>query len=992
MKLKTYHSKSWIFVKKDVICYLGLLVFLDITLANANISSHIAKCCTAGTNYAKKLGHCNDQDYEVTTIPPLWRGLCLSALGLCCSREEEHLHCIAGREAANMGSKCDGDGKYNTAAYTSCCKSCQIGLAVSAGGNNCSDTITDFFAKDESYTICCNHARSVAVAEIEAEADEEGTLVLANDEDICEKFGVGKLCEQICENTKSSYVCKCNKGYQLNENRVTCSKIPTVDEYDTDDDDDLLEEEEPETPSKCLRGFEKDKITGECKDIDECAKGTTSCLDHEYCSNTPGSYKCIFVKTSHCQRGYRFNTNTEECDDINECLEETHNCKKADETCFNTRGSYTCESRFLKKCEDGFIFSAETGKCEDYGLTEDNLGRTDSNGKAEKCASGFRLKHGKCIDIDECLTDKNACDSNQICTNDIGGYRCDCKIGFNMDTTMNACVDVNECVINNHKCLPTQRCDNSIGSYHCVRLQSCGTGYTLNSELGICEDDDECKLRIDTCTAGFECRNTKGSFRCDRKRTTTTTTTTLATTTTTTPVPTTSTIPNGFVDQSQGQGQSYNYPTYVSSQTYSQLQRSIPNYRPKKYSGGTDLPCGLGFHRNHVGACVDINECQIPSTCGTHQRCLNTNGSYRCENRLKCRGGFKSSPDGTACVDIDECSTGEHNCVNNQNCINRSGGFICTCPAGHKLDSNNRCVDVNECEQDKPPVCPMTSTCLNTIGSFYCECKNGFKKNHANCIDVDECQEIPGLCQQKCLNFWGGYRCTCNPGYDLSVDNRTCSDIDECEVHKSYALCMGICVNVPGSYICSCPRGYQLSQDNRSCVDINECETGNYCTGRHDICTNIRGSYRCTTIRCPYGYVNDAEQKNRCRLANNICEGDECFNKPSSYSYNFITLVSKLPIVPEGRVLFTLRGPDWYENIDFDLKIVRIQAAANIEKATENHFSTRKLGHQVELSLTRELEGPTDIELELSMTVFMNGQPRGKSVAKIFIIVSQYTF
>lgn len=43
-------------------------------------------------------------------------------------------------------------------------------------------------------------------------------------------------------------------------------------------------------------------------------------------------------------------------------------------------------------------------------------------------------------------------------------------------------------------------------------------------------------------------------------------------------------------------------------------------------------------------------------------------------------------------------------------------------------------------------------------------------------------------------------------------------------------------------------------------------------------------------------------------------------------------------IPPEGRIIFTLRGPLWYDDIDFDLKIIKIQAAANIEKASDNHF------------------------------------------------------
>ena len=111
---------------------------------------------------------------------------------------------------------------------------------------------------------------------------------------------------------------------------------------------------------------------------------------------------------------------------------------------------------------------------------------------------------------------------NQICTNEIGGYRCDCKIGFTLDPMTNGCegkinfkkiiiynlfvvmvlcvgknwfyslnplffTDLNECQINNHECLDNQRCDNTIGSYRCIRLQSCGTGYTFNAETGHCD-------------------------------------------------------------------------------------------------------------------------------------------------------------------------------------------------------------------------------------------------------------------------------------------------------------------------------------------------------------------------------------------------------------------------------------------------------------------------------------------------------------------------
>lgn len=39
-------------------------------------------------------------------------------------------------------------------------------------------------------------------------------------EDLCNSFD--RLCSQICENTDDSYVCKCNPGYELLEDRISC--------------------------------------------------------------------------------------------------------------------------------------------------------------------------------------------------------------------------------------------------------------------------------------------------------------------------------------------------------------------------------------------------------------------------------------------------------------------------------------------------------------------------------------------------------------------------------------------------------------------------------------------------------------------------------------------------------------------------------------------------------------------------------------------------
>lgn len=129
------------------------------------------------------------------------------------------------------------------------------------------------------------------------------------------------------------------------------------------------------------------------------------------------------------------------------------------------------------------------------------------------------------------------------------------------------------------------------------------------------------------------------------------------------------------------------------------------------------------------------------------------------------------------------------------------------------------------------------------------------------CEDVNECALSTHLCQQICVNTWGGYRCACNAGFVLGPDNRTCVDVDECEQFKNKHLCIGICENTPGSYECKCPEGYRLGADGRTCQDVDECERGNICPRPSDMCWNIRGGYRCNAIQCPQNYVRDLEQK-----------------------------------------------------------------------------------------------------------------------------------
>ena len=77
--------------------------------------------------------------------------------------------------------------------------------------------------------------------------------------------------------------------------------------------------------------------------------------------------------------------------------------------------------------------------------------------------------------------------------------------------------------------------------------------------------------------------------------------------------------------------------------------------------------------------------------------------------------------------DIDECSSGTHDCRQNQICQNRPGGFTCLCPQGYTVGADRQCQDIDECTRFAGQICSSSATCVNTPGSYRCQCKDGFR-------------------------------------------------------------------------------------------------------------------------------------------------------------------------------------------------------------------------------------------------------------------------
>uniref|UniRef100_A0A1S4K5J7 EGF-like domain-containing protein n=2 Tax=Culex quinquefasciatus TaxID=7176 RepID=A0A1S4K5J7_CULQU len=494
--------------------------------------------------------------------------------------------------------------------------------------------------------------------------------------------------------------------------------------------------------------------------------------------------------------------------DINECLDPQACGVNAE--CVNVPGNYTC------LCRDGFVGDPYNG----------------------------------CADVDECAQ-PGVCGPGAICTNVEGGYRCDCPAGFDGDArSAQGCADFDECT--RSPCGRNALCRNDVGSFRC----ECPEGFHGDA-MTDCQDIDECSNN--PCAEGAQCINTPGGFRCS--------------------------CPAGMTGSGDGHCDDINECARANA--------CGENAKCINFPGSYKCLCPQGFQgRDPFRGCVDIDECTaFDKPCGNHAICENANPGYNClcpqgyagkpdpkiaceqadvnvlcksnfdctnnaeciEGQCFCQDGFE--PQGSSCVDIDECRMDAHVCGPSAMCINTPGSFRCDCEAGFigtppRIQCKTPCADVK---------CGKNAYCKAEGQEAFCICEEGWTFNpndiSAGCVDINECdpgQGPNGRCgvNAACTNLPGSFSCQCPPGFTGDA-SRQCYDVDECS--KPNACGEGaVCKNLEGSHKCSCPEGSIADPDPRVCKDINECKDPNKpACGVNAICKNLPGSYEC---QCPPGF------------------------------------------------------------------------------------------------------------------------------------------
>ncbi|NXJ63832.1 HMCN1 protein, partial [Rostratula benghalensis] len=422
--------------------------------------------------------------------------------------------------------------------------------------------------------------------------------------------------------------------------------------------------------NQCPAGFGLDSTGPYCSDEDECA--VTNPCSHT-CHNTMGSYYCS------CPKGLTISADGRTCQDIDECALGGHTCP-ASQDCENIIGSYRC----VVKCRNGFRRTADGYSCQDVNECQ------ESNSCHQHCFNtigsfhcgcdpGYQLKGRKCIDVNECR--QNVCRPDQLCKNTRGGYKCIDLCPNGMTKAENGtCIDIDECQDGTHQCRYNQICENTRGSYRCV----CPRGYRSQGVGRPCVADiNECEQVPKPCA--FQCTNTPGSFKCI--------------------------CPPG--QHLLGDGKSCaglerlpNYGAYYNSYNYAQFSPVRDNYQPQQYyRHSSNLYSSFSEYRNsripfsrtrrniretcpegyeaRNDRCVDIDECETRDIC--QHECRNTLGSYQCT----CPPGYRLTPNGKTCQDIDECLEQNINCGSSQMCFNMRGSYQCIdtpCPPNYQRE------------------------------------------------------------------------------------------------------------------------------------------------------------------------------------------------------------------------------------------------------------------------------------------------------------------
>ncbi|XP_022094265.1 uncharacterized protein LOC110981206 [Acanthaster planci] len=194
---------------------------------------------------------------------------------------------------------------------------------------------------------------------------------------------------------------------------------------------------------------------------------------------------------------------------------------------------------------------------------------------------------------------------------------------------------------------------------------------------------------------------------------------------------------------------------------------------------------------------------------------------------------------------------------------------------------------VNLCDCKNDGTCLLnqyaegTNLIQDRFGVLLCQCTSGWTGEFCQ-VDYNACAVSPCFSEVTCTDETPpSLNSTCGPCPDgLEGDGKTCTDIDECERYKDDPArgCEQICENTLRSFNCSCNSGYFLKEDKKTCRALSATDCLN--EGEFD-----ESSHECICPLTHYGPT--CADENPCLSDNTLCseEGQHCL--PESNTVGF---------------------------------------------------------------------------------------------------------
>ncbi|XP_029114560.1 matrilin-3b isoform X2 [Scleropages formosus] len=193
---------------------------------------------------------------------------------------------------------------------------------------------------------------------------------------------LGHDCDHICVNNRSSYYCKCQEGYSLNEDGKTCSRTDTC--APGEDCEPLCSERNGSQSCTCREGYVLSEDRTRCSRVDGCAFGH----DCEHiCVDGYGSQYC------KCREGYVLNEDRKTCSRVDGCA-FGHDCEHI---CVDSYRSQYC------RCREGYVLNEDKKTCS----------------RVDGCAFGHDCEH--------------------ICVDGYGSQYCRCREGYVLNEDRKTC-------------------------------------------------------------------------------------------------------------------------------------------------------------------------------------------------------------------------------------------------------------------------------------------------------------------------------------------------------------------------------------------------------------------------------------------------------------------------------------------------------------------------------------------------------------------------